>query len=71
MINFALSSDPKGLKNDTRFAIALSESCIFDTIFYKFAGFFWGKRCGDVSVLMIQILSFSGRVGHTIHGVLN
>jgi hypothetical protein len=40
MINFALSSDPKGLKNDTRFAIALSESCIFDTIFYKFAGFF-------------------------------
>ena len=32
-------------------------------------GFFWGKRCGDVSVLMIQILSFSGRVGHTIHGV--
>ena len=39
MINFALSSDPKGLKNDTRFGIALSESCIFDTTI-NLQGFF-------------------------------
>ena len=55
MINFALSSDPKGLKNDTRFGIALSESCILILSSINLKGFL-GKRCVDVSVLMIRII---------------